>query len=569
MLGSASLLLAASGLNVRSASVPRPINPKLARWVVDHTTNGQQAEFMVVLADQADLGPANVAKTKHERGRAVRDALWNKAEQTQQPILQWLRERKIEYRSFYIVNAIWVKADATIAAELAERPDVLRVEGDPEIRNKIVEPVLSNELPLPAAASPTPEPGITYSRAPEVWSLGYTGQGIVIAGADTGYRWTHTALKNHYRGWDGVTANHDYNWHDSVHTLGGQTCGHDSVVPCDDTNHGTHTMGTAVGSDGGDNLIGMAPGAKWIGCRNMDRGTGTPARYIECMEFFLAPYPVGGTTAEGDPDLAPDISTNSWGCPTSEGCSPDTLQAAVEAQRAAGIYMVVAAGNDGPSCHTITDPPSIYDAVYTVGALNTGTDGIASFSSRGTVTVDGSSRLKPDICAPGNTVRSSIATSNTAYASFMGTSMATPHVAGAVALLWSAAPWLRHKIDQTDAILSASAFAILSMDCDTSGSSPNNTYGNGRLDAKVAVDYAFFERGPSNVSRNGGALTITFYASGNRTYRMEYKNSLTDTDWFPVPGIADFSTSTTGPAQITDPYADQQPERIYRVTALH
>src|SRR5947199_8195216 len=136
----------------------------------------------------------------------------------------------------------------------------------------------------------------------------------------------------------------------------------------------------------------MAPGARWIGCRNMDRGNGTPARYIECMEFFLAPYPVGGTPAQGNPDLAPDISTNSWGCPATEGCSVNTLQAAVEAQRAAGIFMVVAAGNKGPNCSTVQDPPSFYDAVYSVGALNTtnGTDTIATFSSRGPVAADGS-----------------------------------------------------------------------------------------------------------------------------------------------------------------------------------
>ena len=90
--------------------------------------------------------------------------------------------------------------------------------------------------------------------------------------------------------------------------------------PCDDFFHGTHTIGTAIGDDGGTNQIGMAPGAKWIGCRNMDQGNGTPARYIECMEFFLAPYPLGCTPNEGDPTKAPDITTNSWGCPASEGC---------------------------------------------------------------------------------------------------------------------------------------------------------------------------------------------------------------------------------------------------------
>jgi hypothetical protein len=73
----------------------------------------------------------------------------------------------------------------------------------------------------------------------------------------------------------------------------------------------------------------------------MDQGNGTPATYMECMEFFLAPYPVNGTPAQGDPTKAPDVTTNSWTCPPSQGCSNDTLQSAVEAQAAAGIMMVV------------------------------------------------------------------------------------------------------------------------------------------------------------------------------------------------------------------------------------
>ena len=126
----------------------------------------------------------------------------------------------------------------------------------------------------------------------------------------------------------------------------------------------------AIGDDGADNQVGMAPGAKWIGCRNMDQGDGTPARYIECMEFFLAPYPLNCTPNEGDPTKAPDITINSWGCPASEGCvDGDELRAAVEAQEAAGIQMVVAAGNSGSGCSTVSDPPSFYAASYTVGAL--------------------------------------------------------------------------------------------------------------------------------------------------------------------------------------------------------
>ena len=109
----------------------------------------------------------------------------------------------------------------------------------------------------------------------------------------------------------------------------------------------------------------------------MNQRHGTPARYIECMDIVPCSYPIGG--GQGDPTKAPDITNNSWGCPPSEGCSANTLQAAVEAQAAAGIMMVVSAGNGGPACSTVQDPPAIYAASYSVGALNTGTDNIASF----------------------------------------------------------------------------------------------------------------------------------------------------------------------------------------------
>src|SRR5213080_4429897 len=418
---------------------------KIAPWVMEHTTNGQQAEFFVVLADQADLSGAASLPTKAEKGRFVYETLLSKAQTTQEPILQWLRDRAIEHQSFYIVNAILVRGTREIAETLAARPDVARIEGNPLIHNDLPQPGPVEKSPPQVPA--TIEPGINYTHAPQVWALGFTGQNIVIASADTGNRWTHNALKPHYRGWDGVNANHNFNWHDSIHNSVGNPCGNNSPFPCDDFFHGSHTLGTAIGDDGMGNQIGMAPGAKWIGCRNMDVGNGTPASYIECMEFFLAPYPINCTPAEGDPTKAPDITINSWGCPVSEGCVVgDELQAAVEAQRAAGIQMVVAAGNSGPSCSTVSDPPSFYDASYTVGALVNGTDTIASFSSRGPVTRDGSNRIKPDITAPGTTVRSAWNGSDSQYISIDGTSMATPHIAGAMALLWSALPDLRHQI---------------------------------------------------------------------------------------------------------------------------
>jgi subtilisin family serine protease len=206
------------------------------------------------------------------------------------------------------------------------------------------------------------------------------------------------------------------------------------------------------------------------------------------MEFFLAPYPVGG--GQGDPTKAPDITTNSWTCPPSEGCSVTSLQAAVEAQAAAGIMMVVAAGNAGSPCSTVVDPPSFYAASYTVGALDTGTDNIASFSSRGPVTIDGSNRIKPDITAPGTNTRSAngspVNGCDSCYTTASGTSMATPHIAGAVALLWSAIPSLQNQIDASRTALDNAAHFISSTQCGTAGP-PNNVYGWGRVDILAAV----------------------------------------------------------------------------------
>ena len=287
---------------------------KIAPSVVEHTANGQQAEFIVVIADQANLNAAATMRTKTEKGRYVYNSLHNKSRATQGPILQWLRERGIDHRSFYIVNAVLVKGTREIAEALAARPDVARIEGNPRVHIDPAQSVSADEAPSRPRIPETIEPGINYTHAPQVWDVGFTGQGIVVASADTGVRWTHNALKPHYRGWDGVNADHDYNWHDAIHDGGGELCGNDSPFPCDGTSHGSHTTGTMIGDDGAGNQIGMAPGAKWIACRMLNgEGIGTYANVIECMEFFLAPYPVGGDPSQGDPTKAPDITNNSSG----------------------------------------------------------------------------------------------------------------------------------------------------------------------------------------------------------------------------------------------------------------
>jgi serine protease AprX len=512
---------------------------KIAPWVVEHTAYGQQAEFFVVLADRADLSAAANLPTKTEKARFVYQTLSEKAQRTQRPILQWLRDRNIEHQSFYIVNAILVKGTRQIADTLAARPDVARVEGNPRIQNDLPQPEAVDESSNTSGGRPAAiEPGIQYTHAPDVWGLGFTGEGIVVAGADTGIRWTHNALKGHYRGWDGQNADHDYNWHDSIHDSVGNPCGNDSIEPCDDSGHGTHTVGTMVGDDGAGNQIGMAPGAKFIGCRNMDGGVGTPARYIECMEWFLAPTRIGG--GDPDPTKAPDITNNSWHCPPDEGCSFDTLQAAVEAQAAAGIMMASAAQNAGPGCSTVENPPGIYEATYSVGALNTGTDTIASFSSRGPVIADGSGRIKPDIAAPGNPTRSCTNDTDSSYAAFSGTSMATPHIAGAMALLWNAIPSLRHQLTDSRDALNNSAVHISSTQCGDAGP-PNNVYGWGRVDIFAAV---------------GGGPSPTPTATATATTTPPPSPSPTPTD-FPPPT----PTPTTTPRPTPTP-RDHPPPRV-------
>ncbi|MEK7833604.1 MAG: S8 family serine peptidase [Acidobacteriota bacterium] len=531
------LIARAKSPNEAASELQQLALKKLSPWVMAKTADGQEAEFLVMLAEQADLSAADNLQTKEEKGRYVFNALRAKAESSQSSLLSWLKDRNVVHQSFYIVNAVLVKGSRELAMEIAARPEVASIAGNPEIQG--VRPVqLSEEELLKAAAVANTatgapedvEQGISQIRATEVWAAGFTGQGIVIGGQDTGVEWSHPALKNRYRGWDGANANHDYNWHDGIHE-DNRNCKKDSVEPCDDDSHGTHTLGSAIGTDGAANQIGVAPGAKFIACRNMNLGDGKPSTYLECIEWLLAPYPNGATPAQGDPTKAPDITTNSWTCPPSEGCEPNTLKAALEAHRAAGILTVAAAGNSGAAgCSSVKDPPGIYDAVYTVGAISAGTGNIASFSGRGPVSIDGSNRTKPDIAAPGVLVRSAIRGGS--YTLLSGTSMATPHVAGAAALLLSARPELRGKVDLIENILNESAVRVLVTDCGATNTTiPNAVYGYGRLDVKAAVDLAATTLDATEFmfGVKGGAGDITVNALPTVTWR-----AVSDSDWITI-----------------------------------
>ena len=392
-----------------------------------------ETDFIVLLTEQADLSGAASLPTKLAKGTYVFQKLTEVATRSQSAVLRSLEGQGIAHQSFWIANMIRVHGTVAVIQQMAQRDDVAHIYANPPVHFE--EPM--SELGASPDVTDAIEPGIAWIRAPNVWAFGFTGQGVVVGGNDTGYRWTHVALKGQYRGWNGTVADHNYNWHDSIHA-GGGVCGPDSAQPCDDDGHGTHTMGTMVGTDGGTNQVGVAPGAKWIGCRNMDQGNGTPATYSECLQWFIAPTDSGGNNP--DPSKAPDVINNSWGCPPSEGCSALTLQTPIENVRAAGIAVIVSAGNSGNGCSTVEDPPAIYQASITVGSSGNNNNATSGFSSRGPVTIDGSNRRKPDVTAPGSSIRSSYGSSDTAYATLSGTSMAGPHTVGTVALILSAHP---------------------------------------------------------------------------------------------------------------------------------
>lgn len=460
---------------------------KIDSSVIERMEN-EELEFIVFLGEQADLSPARAMGSKLEKGKFVFETLSAVADRTQPPLVRMLEERGVEFERFWAANMIWVRGAPELVDTIAQRPDVARIHDNSS---------LSIEHPVEVVTDPDGKErdqsdlstaadwNIYKVNAHLVWAEGVTGEGAVVAGIDTGYDWTHPALISQYRGWDGSVANHNYNWHDAVHG-GGMYCPPDSPEPCDEETHGTHTMGTMVGDDGVSNQVGIAPGAKWIGCRAWERVNGTDIAYVtECLQWIIAPTDLSGRNP--DPAKAPHVVNNSWICVPSEGCTdPNALKTVIENVRAAGIVVLGGAGNDGSACTTVSFPPAIYEGYFSVGAT-TRTDDVASFSSRGPVVADGSGRRKPDICAPGQGIRSTVPGGAYAYSS--GTSMAGPHVAGLVALLISANPELAGNVDLIEQIIEETAVPLRSSQVcgGTDGSViPNNIYGYGRIDAYAA-----------------------------------------------------------------------------------
>lgn len=460
-----------------------------------------EADVLVMFESFPDLSGAKALATKEEKGRFVFEALRQNAQQHKR-ILNQLEQRGVSYQHFIAANAVYVpKADASLVSRLSTQENVFRISAMPEWRMHEIEGI-SHQAQL-ESRSALPEWGLRYMGVPEVWAQGIRGAGATVGGQDTGYDWTHPALQSKYRGFrQNDTAIHDYNWHDAVHEaspLNNDTinpCGYDVRIPCDDGSHGTHTMGTMVGSDNA-NEVGVAPDANWVACRSMERGWGRPQSYLECFEWFLAPTDLNGENPR--PELAPDVIANSWYCPELEGCDTSTYPAfdnITSALRAAGVVVVVSAGNDGrDGCNTVNRIPAQSPGVIAVAAHDS-LGQIANFSSRGTsdAPLNG-----PDIAAPGVSVSST--TPNNSYASFNGTSMAGPHVAGLVALMISARPELRGQVDTIESILLNAAIETPTPptdSCSVPGGPTNQVFGHGTASAIAAVNAALVWDGMSD-----------------------------------------------------------------------
>ncbi|WP_328807592.1 S8 family serine peptidase [Nonomuraea antri] len=438
-----------------------PDPAKIDKAVQAQLDRDDKATFWVRMKGVADLSAARRAGTKQAKAKQVYQAKTERAETSQQGLRKLLDAQHAEYTPFWIVNAVRVTAGAKLAAELAKLPEVERID------------------PVSTVALPKPVPGTAEARvqavewnidrinAPRVWGeRGDRGEGIVIAHIDSGAQYDHPALAASYRGNNGDgTYSHDYNWFDPA-----RIC--PEAAPCDNNGHGTHVMGTMTGADG----IGVAPGAKWIAAKGCEVSTCSDASLLAAGQWVLAPTDLNGRNPR--PDLAPDIVNNSWG---GDGFDPWYKQT-VEAWIAAGIFPAFANGNEGPACLT-SGSPGQYVISYSAGGFGAN-NALYSASSKG-AGEDG--EIKPNIAAPAVNVRSS--TPDDGYGVSTGTSMASPHVAATVALIWSAAPRLQGNVAATRPLLDTTAIDVADTSCGGTAAD-NNVWGEGRLDAFAAVQAA-------------------------------------------------------------------------------
>ncbi|SCE99337.1 Kelch motif-containing protein [Micromonospora viridifaciens] len=465
LLASAAAVVALSS----GAQARDKIKPELRSALQSERTGSYWVRF----TERPNLGAAAAQQDWNGRGEAVVKELRRSAARSQGDVIGKLRSSGADFDVFWASNTVYVKKGTLeLAQSLAAESEVTSIEADHVYT--LPEPTRGEDVA--AAAADTVEWGIKAIGADRVWAdFGARGAGIVIGSIDSGAQYDHPALVNSYRGKRGDgTFSHDYNWYDPA-----LSCATPSLVPCDNTGHGTHTIGTMTGDGGEGSRIGVAPGAQWIAAKGCTDRTCPESALMASAQWMLAPTDLNGKNPR--PELRPQVVNNSWGSPNGPIVEP-WFKDVVDAWIAAGMFPMFANGNEGPGCNTAGSPGD-YRNTYAAGAFDVN-GAIALFSSRGSGE-DGD--IKPNIAAPGVNVRSAVP--GNGYASMNGTSMASPHVAGAIALLWSAAPALLGDIPATRKLLDQTAVDVADTSCGGTAQD-NNVWGEGKLDVLAAVTAA-------------------------------------------------------------------------------
>lgn len=486
-----ALTLLASAL-VASA-MPTPVTFEYAQRKVSPAvmnnlgTEGSSTIIVELVPVPEDLRPAAqpgfaVLSSLAERRAFVAATLRAHSARMQAPIMRLLRSRGFDMEK---VQPMWVRnvvmiQDATqeIIEALAVRPDVIEVRADEAVATILPYEDNGAGRDVTEAVPNAFEWNVNIMNVPEAWKL-TKGEGVVIANIDTGVRFTHRSVINNYRGTvaPGVYK-HDYSWHDSKKK---------ELQPKDFQGHGSHTMGSIVGDEGG---FGVAPGAKWIAAVGCRTSSCSESDLTSSAQWVICPTDLNGKNP--DCSKGANVVSNSWG----GGQADPWYSSYIRAWREAGIIPIFSQGNSGSSCSTANSPADS-DLVIGVGATDKN-DALASFSSRGPgpKARAGFAELKPDISAPGEAVISINSSSDTATKSLSGTSMAAPQVAGVVALMLSANPSLTYS--DIEYIIESTANQKLPAPkggqkvCGNKSFDvfPNYHYGHGRIDAAAAVKAA-------------------------------------------------------------------------------
>ena len=481
-------ILAAAGAALTicsAAALAGPGADKLRADLPEVLANAGQGELIpitIIMVDQAEPFEIDFLRTmdKETRRAFVKAELKQVSDATQGGVLDILDQaaqagEARDIHSLWLANVVVAKATPAVVQQIADRDDVAYVNYDRPVGFDVfpVQPGQSDGGGVITAI----ECGVQLMNAPTAWSNGYTGSGVIVADIDTGTCITHPDIANQI--WvnpgeiPGNNIDDDGNGYaDDVNGWSFDGGGSSNFI--NDTNgHGSHTAGTVAGDGTQGTECGMAPDATLQTIKFWNSLSGEGAAW-NCMQYSL--------------DNGAALSTNSYGW--AHAWNPDrvTWRMLCENAFAAGFIQIFAAGNEGTNgVDAVRTPGDVPDQI-TVGATNCAMN-IASFSSRGPVTWQNVSgyndwpyppgKLKPTISAPGDgTVSHSICSG---YRTLSGTSMATPHVAGAVALMLQANPNLDHY--QVKQILKD-----IAIDRGTSG--PDNTYGHGFVDAWAAVQAA-------------------------------------------------------------------------------